>query len=653
MAAVTLVAATGCQEDWEDAFSKNVVAPEMVSNGSILLTKNTMSEQINWAWSAARFMDGQVTYSLFVQYDDATPVQIGESTKSLLTTMPKTEFRSLMKSISGVPENDSFNVSFYVVADDGTQQCQSANQDVTVYAYGDAVSPVLTAESQSIVLDVTKPTDEIVLASWTEARLTYNEAITYNVYLSYKGGKKVEVASGLTDTSVSTTVDELNEMVVQAGAPEAVAADITLQVFAYSDTYPNGVPSDEVTINIKSYIATYPDCMYLPGNYQGWDPASAPTLQQSTTTKGLYAGFVDLTTSDGSDVQFKFSPVPDWKDDFGGNDVTVSTNLGFAVVTATTNGSANITAPSGFYHITLNKKLNTLEMVQIKSLGMIGGFNSWASDLDMTYNAADHTFSGVGTFSNGDEYKFRANGDWTYSIGDQNILMNGGGNLKFEKASGEYKVILNVNVHPYTVTFLSTAMPTEQYIYIPGNQQNWTPADAAALAINADNGIYTGYSYLNGDFKFTKARNWTDGEYNSGDFQTYVGGCAASTTGTNMTQPTAGFYQIVADVMNATLTTTLINSWGLIGTATAGGWNDDTDMTWDATNQVWTITTQLSAGEYKFRANDAWDINLGGTNDNLTENGANLVISEAGTYTITLHASRIDSNNIYCTVTKK
>ena len=44
--AIVMIAATGCQEDWEDTFSKEPTAPELVNNGMILMTKNTMSESI-------------------------------------------------------------------------------------------------------------------------------------------------------------------------------------------------------------------------------------------------------------------------------------------------------------------------------------------------------------------------------------------------------------------------------------------------------------------------------------------------------------------------------------------------------------------------------------------------------------------------------
>lgn len=67
MAAIIMIAATGCQEDIEDTFSKEPAAPELVNNGTILMTKNTMSESITWAWSAARFMKGETRATHFMR----------------------------------------------------------------------------------------------------------------------------------------------------------------------------------------------------------------------------------------------------------------------------------------------------------------------------------------------------------------------------------------------------------------------------------------------------------------------------------------------------------------------------------------------------------------------------------------------------------
>jgi hypothetical protein len=239
------------------------------------------------------------------------------------------------------------------------------------------------------------------------------------------------------------------------------------------------------------------------------------------------------------------------------------------------------------------------------------------------------------------------------SDGDTSLsgkLYVGGGSMKMPADDGAkmYKIVLDMMEYTYTVTPLSFS----EYIYVVGNP-SWNVAAGPALRSAAFDGKYIGYANLDGGFKFVKERGSWDGQYNSGDFTTYNGGCADAGQDGNMTQPTAGYYYIVADVPNSTLTTTLITSWGIIGTATAGGWDSDTDMTWNAADETWTLTTELTAGELKFRANDGWDINLGGDSiDDLVENGANLQIAEAGTYTITLYTTRSASNKIYCTIAK-
>ena len=60
-------------------------------------------------------------------------------------------------------------------------------------------------------------------------------------------------------------------------------------------------------------------------------------------------------------------------------------------------------------------------------------------------------------------------------------------------------------------------------------------------------------------------------------------------------------------------------------------------MTWDAVNGRFTVTLNLTAAAFKFRANDAWDYNLGGSMSALTPGGDNIPVPSAGNYTITLN----------------
>ena len=93
--------------------------------------------------------------------------------------------------------------------------------------------------------------------------------------------------------------------------------------------------------------------------------------------------------------------------------------------------------------------------------------------------------------------------------------------------------------------------------------------------------------------------------------------------------------------------------WGIIGSATPSGWDKDTDMTYDFDTKVWTITLDLTNDEYKFRANDAWALNLGddGADGTLEPNGANIKVPAAGKYEVMLNYNA-SPKPIY-TITKK
>ena len=90
---------------------------------------------------------------------------------------------------------------------------------------------------------------------------------------------------------------------------------------------------------------------------------------------------------------------------------------------------------------------------------------------------------------------------------------------------------------------------------------------------------------------------------------------------------------------------------GIVGPAQAGGWSDDTDLTYNPDTRAWEGTFELAADEFKFRANDAWDINWGGEVGNLTQDGPNLKISEAGTYFIQFFP--LCETKSYCVLTKQ
>jgi hypothetical protein len=133
-----------------------------------------------------------------------------------------------------------------------------------------------------------------------------------------------------------------------------------------------------------------------------------------------------------------------------------------------------------------------------------------------------------------------------------------------------------------------------------------------------------------------KGNNWGAGDFGS------AGGNALGNGGPNLSMTgAAGVFYVRANTQNMTWSYTRITTWGIIGSATPGGWGGSTPMTFSTANGgTWTITVNLLGGqELKFRANDDWAINFGDDSprDNKPEyNGGNIPVALDGNYTITL-----------------
>ncbi|GMT44352.1 MAG: hypothetical protein IEMM0006_0184 [bacterium] len=173
-------------------------------------------------------------------------------------------------------------------------------------------------------------------------------------------------------------------------------------------------------------------------------------------------------------------------------------------------------------------------------------------------------------------------------------------------------------------------------LHVPGSYQGWDPANnKTVIASVKSDGKYEGYLYFpdaGTQFKFVKGTTWSDPNWgDNGANGTLDPG------GDNITVADAGYYKVNVDLNKLTYST-VKTTWGIIGDATADGWNSDQNMTYDPTTGTWTATLDLTVGQIKFRANDSWDINYGdnGATGVLEEGGDNINITTAGTYIITL-----------------
>ncbi len=646
-----VIGVTSCEIVSEDAFSKKPVAPEFYQSSEIIMTANTMSDNVNFSWKEARFAGNELTYNLYAYYGgdsvslDNTPLTYYKTTKEI--------FKDAIYKGLTLPINNSFRLSFKVFTEgvdvDGFPvKLVSREQFVEVYAYGDAVPAVPSSDSTKIVLDKFDPLGVVSLLKWEKARLVYGEDVYYSVKATISENVTVEQAatkdtvvlsSEIKNTSYQITIDQLNEAVVSLGAKEDATTNIDFLLYSHCESIPNGVPSASFMLPVTTYLATFPELLYMPGSHQGWDPASAPTLKQNTLFKGVYEGVVDLRTKDGSNVQFKFSPNPRWEGDFGGQVELSKFGADYNAARGSVGSKDNIEIPSGIYNVFLNKKYNTVEFVQIDKLCLTGdAVGGWGDgfDFEMEYDPIAQKFTTTAQLETQKSLKIRLNHDWTYSYGGQvdNISLHMGDNISFTGESGEYRIVLDVSTVPYTISFSSTSYP--EYLYVAGNHQGWNPA-AAPLLYGDSKGKYEGFVNLDGAFKFCSKPSWEGPNY-GGALDNFDSDPGAG----NLDLP-KGLYILQVDLNENKCTAhLLISRVAAVGSFCGWGTPSDEEMIFNAETKMWEGTFDFPKDtEFKFRMNGNWSLpnafNIGGDLNSLSYDGGNFKVAEAGTYKVTLH----------------
>ena len=196
--------------------------------------------------------------------------------------------------------------------------------------------------------------------------------------------------------------------------------------------------------------------------------------------------------------------------------------------------------------------------------------------------------------------------------------------------AGTWIVTLDMNNLRY-----SFAKPV---LYMAGDANGWAQIDY----LSGEDGVnYTGFMYLNQNgFKFCSQQNWDGTNY---------GGAFFGQESDNIIMDEAeGYYKVDVDLSTKKYTLTEIKSIGIIGSAAPNGWDSDVDLTYVPYNKetkeggYWEAKNiKLKAGECKFRANDAWDMQWGFDGDKFVfSNNApqKQFVPEEGTYDIKLYA---------------
>lgn len=311
----------------------------------------------------------------------------------------------------------------------------------------------LTATPTTLVLDQANANNTAATFSWGKASFGYDAAINYVIQFC-KGG--TNFASTATTTEFNNeiaitkafTVKDLNAKLLDI-IPYGSAQQVDVRVKASVGSNVDPIYSNVVTMTVTCYrdIINYsfPQALWIAGNYQGWDPPTAPKIVDrfaSGTTGSSYDGYINFTNAN---PEFKMVKGNNWgAGDFGSSGGGVLTNGG---------SNCTLSDGAGVYRITANTSAMTWTATKITTWGIIGSATpgDWSSSTPMTFNAADGTWTITTNLTGGagKELKFRANNDWAINFGDNNPADNkpeyGGDNIKVP-VSGNYTITLDIGI---------------------------------------------------------------------------------------------------------------------------------------------------------------------------------------------------------------
>lgn len=182
-----------------------------------------------------------------------------------------------------------------------------------------------------------------------------------------------------------------------------------------------------------------------------------------------------------------------------------------------------------------------------------------------------------------------------------------------------------------------TPYSNKDKLFMVGAFINWDANKAIEMNADLPGLEYNLFAYLpaGSEFKFIPTKGaWAN---DMGASKTEAGKLVVNDED-NLKVTDAGVYEVQ---LNLNTMTWVINKqvFGLIGSATPGGWNESTPMILDPATRTYSCTLNLIGGnEFKFRANDKWDYNFGdnGNDGTLEAGGANIPVAASGNYTITL-----------------
>jgi len=538
----------------------------------------------------------------------------------------------------------------------------------------DNEGPVLidTIDNQNAILLKQNESMTWDTLTWNPAVLFEGQGLVthYAIQMDEQGNNFASLfeieSSTTTDTSIVITVGNLNAKLLENGFSPLDTIDLELRVKAFVHPDLDSVYSDVYPFTVTTYkdIAV-PDELYIFGDATavGW---GADTSLAMLKDDGKFIKYAYLE----NDKKFRFLKAQNTDDNTynAGSLITLSDNVEKA---GDEEKNFLFTGATGWYRIEADYLTSTLNISAYENnsytyqydydkLYVVGSISGWDAQADppsmeMT-KISEGVFSRDVTIPDDAEFKFvLGNGQWSPNWANIKEKGNSGiigpegynDNIAFDGGDKTYEIKVDLKQGIYTLTEVKT-LPQE--IWLVGSINGWNNHGQYIAPLGND--VHVGYQYLDdaSEIKILVERDSWDGAWGAGANPGEIADGGDNIVVSDIpTYTTPDFYEIKFDLLNKTVVLTKV-AFGVIGDAQAGGWDTDVDLTYNQTTKVWEgQVTFFDTGVYKFRANDDWAINLGGSLDNLIPDGGNISTPGAGTYDVVLDISGPDM--FFATVT--
>lgn len=296
----------------------------------------------------------------------------------------------------------------------------------------------LSASSTTLVLDKSKLNDAsaAITFNFTSANYGFDAAVTNTLQIDSAGdnwNKPTSVTLSSKAGSISYSTADFNAMLLKLNLKGGVTSQIKVRLqhsvsAQVAPVYSNELSMTVTPFNLISFI-------YVPGAYQGWNPATADSLT-SATSNGIYTGIINFTAGN---LEFKITPEKKWDHSYGltgGNSVQLD-------------GGGNIVAPAaGLTWVTLDVNAKTITFAPVTAYYSVIGDAAagWGTDTDMKYDNGNMQWILTTALSSSGQFKIRKNHDWAISYGIPKVGADGSTLAKDNDdnipvgATGTYKI---------------------------------------------------------------------------------------------------------------------------------------------------------------------------------------------------------------------